>query len=169
MGDRGAILSKAVRALMHEPFYDVRAVSPLFETAPMYTLAQPSFWNACVELDVHATAQHVLESCLRIEHHLGRVRREANGPRTVDLDVLFFGDEVIAEPDLTVPHPLYQERAFVLGPMITLAPQLRDPRTGHTMLQLWSRLSEHARAQIARVDEGWQQPITTLRRDGLFF
>ena len=162
IGERGDLLSRAVLALVRHPMVDVRAVSSLYETPPMYLLEQPPFWNACVELDVRLTPHDLLELCLEVEAALGRVRRAANGPRTVDVDVLFVGAHVLHDDALCVPHPLYKERAFVLGPMVELAPQLRDPVTGDTMRALWQALPAQARASIRRIEGGWSAPVAPL-------
>ena len=113
---------------------DVVAVSPVYETDPVGGPEQPEFLNAVVAVDTVLDARRcsVSRSTSRREAH--RVRRERWGPRTLDVDVLFVGDQSVDEPDLVVPHPRLHERAFVLAPLADLAPgpagRLLDDRLG---------------------------------------
>lgn len=126
LGDRAAHLRAAVVGMP-----DVVAVSPTYETDPVGGPEQGPYLNAVVELDTQLTARELLEVCHRLESAAGRVRTERWGPRTLDVDVLLVGDEVVGEPDLQVPHPRLWERAFVLIPLAELAPDLvPDPPTG---------------------------------------
>lgn len=119
LGDRAAHLREAVRGMP-----DVVAVSATYETDPVGGPEQGPFLNAVVELDTELTSRELLELCHRLESAAGRVRTERWGPRTLDVDVLLVGDEVVDEPDLQVPHPRLWERAFVLVPLADLAPDL---------------------------------------------
>jgi 2-amino-4-hydroxy-6-hydroxymethyldihydropteridine diphosphokinase len=104
-------------------------VSSFRETDPVGVTDQPRFVNAVAELETDLTAEGLLERLLEIERELGRdrSREERWGPRTIDLDLLIYGDEEIEEPGLTVPHPRLAERAFVLEPLHELAPDLVLP------------------------------------------
>jgi 2-amino-4-hydroxy-6-hydroxymethyldihydropteridine diphosphokinase len=125
LGDREAIIRAAVEALP-----GVVAVSRLRETDPVGVTEQPAFLNGAVVLETDLSARRLLELLLAVERRLGRERRERWGPRTIDLDLLLFGDETIDEPGLTVPHPCLHERRFALEPLAELDPELAVPGRG---------------------------------------
>jgi 2-amino-4-hydroxy-6-hydroxymethyldihydropteridine diphosphokinase len=131
IGDRRAAIRAALDALAATPNVRVLAVSTIRETDPVGYVDQPRFLNAAAAVETELGARELLEELLRIERSLGR-RREGPrfGPRTIDLDLLLFGDEVVDEPGLTVPHPRLHERAFVLDPLAELAPGLVVPGLG---------------------------------------
>jgi len=131
LGDRERTLREAVDALGAEEGIDVVAVSTLRETEPVGVGEQPRFLNGAAELETTLTARELLDRLLTVEQRFGRVRIPGeHGPRTLDLDLLLYGDEVIDEPGLTVPHPRLHERRFVLEPLAELAPGLVVPRRG---------------------------------------
>lgn len=103
---------------------DVVAVSSLWETAPVGGPEQDSFLNAVVQLATDLSARELLSLCQELEAAAERVRTVRWGPRTLDVDVLWIDDETVDEPDLTIPHPLMFDRAFVLVPLRELAPEL---------------------------------------------
>ena len=106
------------------------ARSSLYRSAPLGYEAQPEFINAVARLDTELAAAELLARLQAIEAEHGRRRSFANAPRSLDLDLLLFGDERIREPQLTVPHPRMHERAFVLLPLIEIAPDARIPGRG---------------------------------------
>ncbi len=112
--------------------------SRLYSTTPVGLADQPRFLNAAIALETEPSPRSLLQGLLAIERNFGRDRTAniLNGPRTLDLDILLFGDFVVSEPDLKIPHPRLSERAFVLVPLSEIAPQARDPRTGASVLQL---------------------------------
>lgn len=120
LGERLATLQRAVDLLAVER---VRAVecSRVWETDPVGP-PQPDFLNAVVRAETKLEPLELLEACHRVEESLGRVRMERWGPRTIDIDVLLYGDVVVDEPALTVPHPRMTERAFVVLPLLELDP-----------------------------------------------
>ena len=131
LGDRERRLREAVDALAAEEGIEVVAVSTLRETEPVGVGEQPRFLNGVVVLDTTLTARELLARLLAIEQRFGRVRTPGeHGPRTLDLDLLLYGDEVIDEQGLTVPHPRLHERRFVLEPLAELAPGLVVPGRG---------------------------------------
>jgi 2-amino-4-hydroxy-6-hydroxymethyldihydropteridine diphosphokinase len=131
LGDRLARLNAAVVALDDEPGITVVGVSAVYETEPAGGPAQGPYLNAVVAIDTERSARWLLETAQSIEVAAGRVRGERWGPRTLDVDVLLFGDERVDEPDLVVPHPRMWDRAFVLAPLADVAPELvRRPRDG---------------------------------------
>lgn len=131
LGDRERTLRDAVDALGAEDGIGVVAVSTLRETDPVGVGDQPRFVNGVVGLDTTLAARELLDRLLAIEQRFGRVRvLGEHGPRTLDLDLLLYGDEELDEPGLTVPHPRLHERRFVLEPLAELAPGLVVPGRG---------------------------------------
>ena len=131
LGDRERTLRTAVDALAAADGVEVVALSALRETEPVGVGAQPRFLNGAVSLDTTLPARRLLDLLLATEQRFGRVRVPGeHGPRTLDLDLLLYGDERIVEPGLTLPHPRLHERRFVLEPLAELAPGLVVPGRG---------------------------------------
>ncbi len=131
MGDRERMLWGAIHMLAFNPEVDVAAVSSIRETDPVGVVDQPRFLNAAVAVDTELGPRALLELLLSVERELGRTRDGPRfGPRTIDLDLLLYGDEVVDEPDLTVPHPRVHERRFALEPLAELDPDLAVPGRG---------------------------------------
>jgi 2-amino-4-hydroxy-6-hydroxymethyldihydropteridine diphosphokinase len=125
----------------------VTARSSLYSTAPVGLppgiVDQPRFLNAVVALDTALAPRGLLTALLSIERHFGRDRAATvpNGPRTLDLDILLYGDLILLEPGLEIPHPRLAQRAFVLVPLAEIAPRVHDPHSGLTAAQLLSNLT----------------------------
>jgi 2-amino-4-hydroxy-6-hydroxymethyldihydropteridine diphosphokinase len=149
LGDRLDLLGRAVELLSREPGFSVRAVSSVYDTAPVGP-PQPRYLNAVVRLTAFTGAAATLKRLHAIEEALGRVRRERWGPRELDLDLLFFGDQVLDGP-LEVPHPRLHERAFVLVPLCELCPDMRHPLLGRTAGALLDGLSTAERAGVRKL------------------
>jgi 2-amino-4-hydroxy-6-hydroxymethyldihydropteridine diphosphokinase len=130
LGDRETHLRTALEALATEDGIDVVAVSRLRETEPVGPVEQGPFLNGAVQVATELPPQELLARLLNIEERLGRVRGERFGPRTIDLDLLVYGDEIVDEPGLTVPHPRLHERRFALEPLAELAPAVIVPGRG---------------------------------------
>jgi 2-amino-4-hydroxy-6-hydroxymethyldihydropteridine diphosphokinase len=131
LGDRERTLRAAVDALAAEDGIEVVAVSTLRATDPVGVGDQPRFLNGAAELETTLAARELLDRLLAVEQRFGRVRVPGeHGPRTLDLDLLLYGDEELDEPGLTVPHPRLHERMFVLEPLAELAPGLVVPGRG---------------------------------------
>jgi 2-amino-4-hydroxy-6-hydroxymethyldihydropteridine diphosphokinase len=132
LGEPERQIAAALGQLAAEERVELLAVSTLRETEPVGYRDQPNFLNGAAELETRLSARELLERLLAIEHRLGRVRGKGPrfGPRTIDLDLLLFGDETIDEPGLTVPHPRLAERRFALEPLAELAPSLEVPGLG---------------------------------------
>lgn len=130
VGPREVTILRAVDLLAAADGVSVVAVSQLRETEPVGVVDQPAFLNAAVAVDTSLDARALLDLLLGVERELGRVRTERWGPRTIDLDLLVFGDETIDEPGLRVPHPRLGERRFALEPLAELAPDLVVPGLG---------------------------------------
>jgi 2-amino-4-hydroxy-6-hydroxymethyldihydropteridine diphosphokinase len=140
LGPREGTLRRAVGLLASEDGVEVAAVSTLRETDPVGIVDQPRFLNGAVAVDTTLEPRRLLDVLLRIERELGRVRDGSRwGPRTVDLDLLLYGDEVVDEPGLRVPHPRLHERGFALEPLAELDPELEIPGRGRVS-ELLARL-----------------------------
>jgi len=132
LGERETTLRAAVGRLRGLPGTAVRAVSAFRDTEPVGYLEQPRFLNGAVELETALPPRELLDALLALERDFGRDRSSSppQGPRTLDLDLLLYGDEAIDEPGLEVPHPRLHERAFVLEPLAELDPALEVPGRG---------------------------------------
>ena len=135
LGDRAAYLERALSALKADDIQITR-VSPVYETAPQGFTDQPPFLNAVAEGETSLSAQRLLGRCSLIEKALRRRRNIPNGPRTIDIDILFYADQIIHCGNLEVPHPRYRDRRFVLQPLADLEPGLRDPITQRTVEEM---------------------------------
>lgn len=134
LGDRERTLKDAVAAL-REHLTSLR-VSTFYDTEAVGVGSQPRFLNAAVMGRTALTARDLLDTLLNIERRFGRERPSPGAPRTLDLDLILYGDLTINEPGLVVPHPRFRQRAFVLGPLAEIAPDLTDPVTGQTVAEL---------------------------------
>jgi 2-amino-4-hydroxy-6-hydroxymethyldihydropteridine diphosphokinase len=132
LGDRESTLRAAVGRLGSLPDTEVRAVSTFRNTEPVGYVDQPRFLNGAVELETGLSPRVLLGALLELERAFGRDRSAspAQGPRTLDLDLLLYEDETLDEPGLEVPHPRLHERAFVLEPLVELDPELEVPGRG---------------------------------------
>jgi 2-amino-4-hydroxy-6-hydroxymethyldihydropteridine diphosphokinase len=131
LGDRAAMLRAALEQLAAERGIEVVAVSTFRETDPVGIVDQPRFVNAAAAVATDLPARELLDRLLAVERRLGRTRAGPRfGPRTIDLDLLLYGDEQIAEPGLVVPHPRLHERLFALEPLAELDPALAVPGRG---------------------------------------
>ena len=131
LGDRGAMLRAALEQLRGEPGVDVVAVSAVRETEPVGVTDQPRFLNAAAAVETELSARELLDRLLAVERRLCRARVGPRfGPRTIDLDLLLYGEEEIAAPGLDVPHPRLHERLFALEPLAELDPGLVVPGRG---------------------------------------
>jgi 2-amino-4-hydroxy-6-hydroxymethyldihydropteridine diphosphokinase len=146
LGDRRAHLEFAVARL--SGILSHLRVSSLHETEPVGAPdPQPHFLNAAAVGETTVSARELLAALLGIEQQRGRERPFPGARRTLDLDLVLFGDLVLEEPGLIVPHPRFRERRFVLEPLCEVAPQLRDPVTGETIAALLGRLGRPERAR----------------------
>ena len=141
LGDRASSLRAALRALHAPPSLEVVRASTFYETAPVGVTGQPDFLNAVAEVRTTLPPAALLARLLGVEQQLGRVRTERWGPRVIDIDILLYGDQALALPGLTVPHPRAAERSFVLQPLAEIAPDARFP-DGEAAQKKWQRLSE---------------------------
>lgn len=128
IGDRKQQLLKAIDLIGNIKGIKVTKQSSIYETAPIGYTDQPNFLNLCLEIETELSPQQLLKHCLDIEQQLHRVREIRWGPRTLDIDILLYSDNVIETDNLSIPHPRMQERAFVLIPLNDIASDKKDPR-----------------------------------------
>lgn len=157
LGDRLGNLQRAVRLIGEVPGTRVLRTSSVYETAPREVEDQPEFLNAVAEVETERGPRQLLDALLAIEARLGRERRVKYGPRSIDLDVLLYGDEEIHEPGLDVPHPKMLERAFVIVPLAELEPARVTP-SGQKLRELARELRRHQRVR-AIYGPDWPRPM----------
>jgi 2-amino-4-hydroxy-6-hydroxymethyldihydropteridine diphosphokinase len=145
LGDREANLREAIAQLKDGG--SLRALSATYETQPVDLPNQPWFLNCVVEIETEKTPRELLKSALSIEAAMGRLRFRDKGPRKIDIDVLLFGDRIVDEPGLQIPHPAMHQRRFVLKPLAEIAPNARHPVLDKAASELLAALAE---GQIVR-------------------
>jgi 2-amino-4-hydroxy-6-hydroxymethyldihydropteridine diphosphokinase len=147
LGDREAAIDDALARLAGRGV-SVRARSSTWLTEPVGGPPQGWFLNAAVGVETRLEPAALLDAALAVEHEMGRVRAERNGPRTIDVDLLLFGDRRIDAPGLTVPHPRLHERRFVLAPLAEIAPLLVHPTLGLTIAALLARCPDASSVRL---------------------
>jgi len=139
IGDRAANLNAAIRKLGE--LGEVLVVSSFYETEPVGPVPQSWFLNCAVKMITAKMPRQFLRAILGLERRMGRRRTQDKGPRTIDIDILLFGESVIETRELTIPHPAMHERRFVLEPLAEIAPEVRHPVFKRTVLEMLSTLS----------------------------
>ncbi len=151
VGDRVDFCDRAVTLLSLLPHSQVTGVSLLYETEPVQDGAHPGdgwFLNGVVQLDTDITPKSLLSVLREIERSLGRDQDNRSGPRTIDLDILFYGERVIDEPELAVPHPRLHQRRFVLMPLSELAPLLIHPTRRRSVNQMLADVEDRSEVRL---------------------
>ena len=149
LGNRLEGCRNAIEALATLPTCSVLQTSSFYETTPVGLVEQPAFINGVVLLETAKDAPWLLRQMLAIENTFGRIRTLKWGPRSIDLDLLFFDDLIIDLPELSVPHPLLHERCFVLEPLNEIAPDFRHPCLEKTVAELLDNLEDgHQRVEV---------------------
>jgi 2-amino-4-hydroxy-6-hydroxymethyldihydropteridine diphosphokinase len=134
VGDRRARLLEALGRL--SVLAPIAAVSSFYETEPVEVTDQPWFLNAVIAIETEQSPEQLMASVLQIEEAMGRQRVQKKGPRSIDIDILLFGDQVVNSSHVTIPHPAMHERRFVLEPLAEIAPDLRHPVLNKTTREL---------------------------------
>ncbi|MCK8601311.1 2-amino-4-hydroxy-6-hydroxymethyldihydropteridine diphosphokinase [Desulfoferrobacter suflitae] len=150
-GDSLRICREAVRRLGQNADIEIRRVSSFYRTEPVGFEDQPWFVNGVVQCVTDLEPQALWEVLAEIENHFGRIRAERWGPRTLDLDILAYGNEIIRLPDLTIPHPRMHERLFVLAPLQEIEPGWLHPVLHVGVVQLVERLGGSGK-QVVRIE-----------------
>lgn len=140
LGDRQTSLQLALETLQKIPALHFLRSSSIYETEPQGGPPQGKYLNAVWEFTTGLAAGTLLQQLLAVEKGLGRVRNEINGPRTIDLDILFYGDAHFEMDGLKIPHPRLQERGFVLKPLADLCPEKIHPVLKKSVRELWQSL-----------------------------
>ncbi len=148
LDDPAARLTEAADRLRQAPGVEVVQVSRYYATPPVGVTEQPWFVNAVAEVQTSLTPQDLLTTLLTIEFAMGRVRQMHWGPRVIDLDLLLYDEAILEYENLVVPHPEMHRRGFVLVPLAELAPQVRHPRLGKTVVELLAELAPEARVAL---------------------
>lgn len=151
LGDRLVWLKEALTRLKGNPEIRINQISQIYETSPVGYLDQPSFYNLVCRIQTTLLPMSLLRCVQEIEQELKRERKIRWGPRTIDIDILLYEQKVIRSPELTIPHPRMQDRAFVLIPLFELAPQLVLPNTNQSIENLIKQLPPGQ--EIQRSDE----------------
>lgn len=140
VGDVAAAFASALEALRAHPQISKLRASRIWRTPPWGKIDQPDFLNMAVAFETTLTPRELLERIRELENKAGRAREERWGPRTLDLDIIIYGEETIEEPDLQIPHPRAHERAFVLIPLAEVMPDARlDSRFGAQSVAEWAK------------------------------
>lgn len=143
LGDREKNIKRAIRLIEKTPEIKVSKVSSLYETEAVGDKDQGRFLNQTIEVSTTFSPYEILGRLWKIENRLGRKRKKRWGPRIIDLDILLYGELVINEEDLKIPHSHMHERAFVLVPLVEIASMARHPASGKTAEELLANLGEH--------------------------
>lgn len=143
VGDREEYLRAGIRDLASHGIEILKCAS-IYSTEPREVLDQPWFLNTVVQADTTLPPGGLLKACLEIERKNHRTRGQLKGPRTLDIDILFYGNEIVREPGLTIPHPTFSQRRFVLAPLAEIASRWIDPLSGETIGNLLTRCSDTA-------------------------
>jgi 2-amino-4-hydroxy-6-hydroxymethyldihydropteridine diphosphokinase len=152
LGDRAENLNRAVAHLDGSDL-TVTEVSPFYSTEPVGFQDQPWFLNAAVSLETDLSPMELLKRCRQIEDTMGRVRTFRDAPRTVDLDILLFGNRIIDRPDLQIPHPRMAERRFVLKPLSRIAPEAIHPVLGKDIRSLLAACPDTSAVLLYRLGD----------------
>lgn len=142
LGDSAGHIRDAVAALERAEGFEVTAVAPLYESAPMYVEDQPRFVNTCLMGRSLLPPERLLALLKHIETDIGRMATFRNGPRVIDLDIVYFGSTRMQVESLSIPHPRRRERVFVLQPLADIAPDFVDPETGDTVASMLRELGQ---------------------------
>jgi len=148
LGDPARTIETVLEDLVRDPDLRMIAISPFFETEPVDMRDQAWFVNAAAVLSTTRSARALLAKLTRLEEAYGRVRTLWRGPRSLDIDLLLFDEEVVDDPDLTVPHPRMAERRFVLEPLVQIAPDWIHPAKRLSVAELHARCPDPSAVRL---------------------
>ena len=148
LGEREAYLTRALEKLQEKGIVLVKR-SSFYETEPVDVTDQPDFLNLVCQVKTELDPLELLGCCQQVESEMQRLRERNKGPRNIDIDIVLYAEEIVDHPRLTIPHPRWSRRHFVLIPLQEIAPNLRDPVTGRTLQELCSLCPDPA--QVTRV------------------
>jgi len=152
IGNREDHLKEAIKKLTGEAIIKVTNISDLYETEPKYYQNQTEFYNIAVEGQTNLTCTELLSACKKVESEMGRdFGQFRNGPRIIDIDIIFFGQMVFTTDTLTIPHPRMDERRFVLQPMLDLAPDFVHPLKNKSIAALYEKCPDND--QITKIKD----------------
>ncbi len=156
-GSRIDIINSAIKDI--EKIAEIKKISSFYITHPMYYIDQPYFINCALKIKTNLEPSKLLEKLLCIEKKLGRVRSFKNAPRTIDIDIIYYGKEIIDESILKIPHPKRIERIFVLKPLSDIAPHFKDPLTGNTITKMLEKLKTKF---ILKIPQNYEESLQFL-------
>jgi 2-amino-4-hydroxy-6-hydroxymethyldihydropteridine diphosphokinase len=151
LGDRERNLREAIRALAGVG--PVRAASSFYQTEPVDFVDQPWFLNCAVAMESSVSPERMMAELLGVEQKMGRERVRRKGPRIIDIDILMFGERIVDQPELKIPHPAMHRRRFVLAPLAEIAPEARHPALKKTVTELLAELPERPVVRKVRGSE----------------
>lgn len=151
LGDRIEYLKKAIKLIAGKSAIEIVGISSVYETGPVGQIDQPSFLNCVMEIETGLPPKELLKVIDNIESGLKRERLVRWGPRTIDIDILLYGDRIVREPDLTIPHPYLCERAFVVVPLLELSSDVTIPGIGKVS-ECKKRIAEQSIIKLAALN-----------------
>ncbi|SFJ36154.1 2-amino-4-hydroxy-6-hydroxymethyldihydropteridine diphosphokinase [Thermoflavimicrobium dichotomicum] len=157
LGDRVASLEQAIGMLKQTPGISVQRISSVYETSPVGYLEQPPFYNLAMEILTTLPPRDLLGRILEVERKLHRVRTVRWGPRTIDIDILLYGDQIVNEEGLQIPHPRMTERAFVLVPLYEIAGNILIPGKQQTVKYWLAQLPKDQEIQQTEIRLGLER------------
>jgi len=146
LGNRVENLLRARTSI--QDFSSIITASSLYQTQAWGNTQQSDFLNQIIEISYKKSPQQLLVDVLSLEHKMGRLRGEKWGPRTIDIDILFYGHQIVTDKNLTIPHPEVANRKFTLLPLVEIAPDLIHPASGKTSKQLLEACADHSSVNI---------------------
>ncbi len=148
IGDRKKNIAEAINLLSNSPDVKLEKTSSLYITEPIGYVGQDWFLNSVVEITTSLSPRDLLYQCQAIEEQMGRVRTMQWGPRIIDLDIILYGDEVIEDDELIIPHPNMHKRRFVLLPLVEIAPDVLHPKLNKTASELLQVLKDGHKVEV---------------------